>query len=222
MFPNFLPESQTPEKRVLTRQERVIERQLVDQDLKIAKSYACFIAWILAVSFIVWALTTKSPQELQKDRLTSLHSKVCEKTATSDLCRDVSILERMMEITEKKGVPIELVIGIAFAESSVHTNYNKPICKSYNNLFGLKGYKRDNGKIDWYDNTKGHDNNGCWLYKFDSIEQGTEAISNTLSMWYKGCNMDTRCISYNYVGKPDIAEESWIWRVGIFYTTQNA
>lgn len=214
MFP-FIP---YPEKRILTRQERLQERLLIEQDLKIAKSYWFFIVWILIASCIVWILTTKSPQDIQKERLASLHSKICEKTRTSDLCTDASILERMHKITEKKGVPIELVIGIAFAESSNHTNYNKPQCKPYNNLWGLKWYKTDTGKTLWYDNSNGADSNWCWLYKFDSIEQGTEAISNTLAMGYKWCKYDTRCISYNYVGNPNIAEESWIGRVSIFYT----
>lgn len=104
-----------------------------------------------------------------------------------------------------------------FAESTLGTNYNKPACKSYNNPYGIKGRKYDNGKVEWYTKTKGRaDSNGCWLYKFDSIDEATYSLANTISIGYKGCNNSVRCLSYSYVGHPDVAEESWIKRVSQF------
>lgn len=76
------------------------------------------------------------------------------------------------ENSRKKGVPVGLVVGVAFAESTLHTNYNKPVCKEYNNPWGLKGYKRGDGSLDWYTAERGRaDASGCWLYKFTSLEQ---------------------------------------------------
>jgi len=208
---HFIPK---PVERVLTRQERIIEQRQFNTDMRLWGYYALFLLAVFSACWIGSLFASMG------DVTDTLQEKICSKKPNSVLCTDKSILERMEKITKAHDVPIELVVWIAFAESSLHTNYNKPICKSYNNLWWLKGYKRDNGKLDWYDNKNGHDSNGCWLYKFESIEQGTEAISNTLSMGYKGCKYDTRCISYNYVGKPDVAEESWIARVWEFYTQQ--
>jgi len=212
----FLP---PPPRREMTRRERMAERLLIEKDLQIAKQYAIGIIAIFIASIFVW-IATATPTGTtmtHKEILETVHAKICTRTPDSILCLDRGILEKMQTITTAKKVPFELVIWIAFAESSLHTNYNRPICKEYNNLWGLKGYKRDNWKLEWYDNRNGSDKNWCWLYRFESIEQGTEAISNTLALWYTKCEMSVKCIAYNYVWKPDIAEQSWIDRVWIFY-----
>lgn len=156
--------------------------------------------------------------ELPKDYDTQkLHAKICQKTSKSPLCEDIEILRRIDSIAREKWVPTGLIIGIMFAESTLSTNYNKPACKSYNNPYGIKGRKYDNGKVEWYTKTIGRaDENGCWLYKFDSIDEATYSLANTISIWYKGCNNSVRCLAFSYVWHPDVAEESWIKRVSQF------
>lgn len=66
-------------------------------------------------------------------------------------------------------------------------------------------------------NRKKPDKNGCWLYRFTSVEQATESLVNTLAIGYKGCDHKVSCIAYAFVGDPNVAEPSWINRVGKFY-----
>jgi hypothetical protein len=156
--------------------------------------------------------------ELPKDYDTQkLHAKICKTTLKSPLCEDIEILRRIDTIGREKWVPVWLLVGIMFAESTLGTNYNKPACKSYNNPYWIKGRKYDTGKVEWYTTTKGRaDSNGCWLYKFDSIDEATYSLANTISIGYAGCNNSVRCLSRKYVGHPDIEEESWINRVSLF------
>ena len=127
---NFLPDSMTPPPRRYTLQDR----QNYANDVHFAKWYLIAISVVLSCVFIGARLNVKADVVV----LPTLIEKICNKKPDSVLCTDKSILERMEKITAKRGVPLELVIGIAFAESSIHTNYNRPICKSYNNLWGLK------------------------------------------------------------------------------------
>lgn len=103
-----------------------------------------------------------------------------------------------------------------FAESTLATNYNKPICKTRNNPYGTKGRKYDNGKTVMYNNGKGRDSDGCYLYPFASLDEATYSLANTISIGYKGCNNDVVCLSYKYVGDPEKSEVSWVNRVSQF------
>lgn len=156
--------------------------------------------------------------ELPKDySVQNLHSKICKTTEKSPLCEDIEILRRIDSIAREKWVPTGLIIGIMFAESTLATNYNKPACAHYNNPFGIKGRKYDTGKVEWYTKTKGRaDSNWCWLYKFDSIDEATYSLANTISIGYKACNNSVRCLAYSYVWHPEVAEESWMNRVNKF------
>lgn len=207
-IPHFLPYPETP---IMTRQERLYQRQVWEKDLKMMKYYGAFIAWLFLLCFIVSIFNGKSEMD-------TLHGKICSEAPGSILCTSRDTLEMFGRKSREKWVPLGLVVGVAYAESSLHTNYNKPICKEYNNLFGLKGYKRDDGRLDWYTDNRGRpDDQGCWLYKFKSIEEWLNGFLNTISMGYKGCKNDVRCISYAYVGDPNKSEESWISRVKKFY-----
>jgi len=164
----------------------------------------------------IWKLIREA--ELPKDYDTQkLHAKICQKTSKSPLCEDIEILRRIDSIAREKGVPTGLIIGIMFAESTLGINFNKEVCAHYNNPYGIKGRKYDTGKVEWYTKTKWRpDENGCWLYKFDSIDEATYSLANTISIGYKSCNNSVRCLSYSYVWHPDVAEESWIKRVSQF------
>jgi len=150
--------------------------------------------------------------------LDTLHSEICKKVKESPLCDDIELLRRIDSIGREKGVPTRLLIGISYSESHIGVNFNKEACRATNNWAWIKGKKHDTGKVVWYTKTKGKpDKDGCWLYRFKSVEEWFYSLANTISMWYKGCNNDTKCLSYSYVGNPDVAEQSWIDHVSIWY-----
>lgn len=156
-------------------------------------------------------------EPIKDTRIETLHAKICKRTSKSPLCEDIEILRRIDSIAKEKGVPTWLIIWIMHSESTLATHYNKPICSTYNNPFWIKWRKYDTGKVVWYTKAKGKpDNNGCWLYKFNSIDEATYSLANTISIGYKGCNNSVRCLAFAYVGDPNVAEESWIKRVNQF------
>ncbi len=156
-------------------------------------------------------------EPLKDTRIETLHAKICKRTSKSPLCEDIEILRRIDTIAKEKWVPTWLIIWIMHSESTLATHYNKPACSSYNNPYWIKWRKYDTGKVEWYTKSKGKpDNNGCWLYKFNSIDEATYSLANTISIGYASCNNDVTCLSYKYVGNPDIAEQSWIDRVSQF------
>jgi uncharacterized FlgJ-related protein len=126
-------------------------------------------------------------------------------------------------VASEKWVPTRLVVGIANAESSIWLNFNKWACSGYNNWFGLKGRKYDDGKVVMYAlNRKKPDSNGCYLYKFSTLEEWVRSLVNTISMWYKGCKNDVKCISYDYCGDPAVSEKSWVSNVERFYKPEKS
>lgn len=157
-----------------------------------------------------------TPETIKNNNIETLHAKICKTTSKSPLCEDIEILRRIDSIAKEKWVPTGLIIGIMHAESSLSTNYNKPICKTRNNPYWIKGRKFDNGKTVMYNNGKGRDSDWCYLYHFDSIDEATYSLANTISIGYKGCNNSVRCLSRKYVGDPEVEEESWIGRVNKF------
>lgn len=211
-FPHFLPYPETP---ILTRQERLYQRQLWSRDLQMMKTYGLLVIGIFLTCYIGSLFASLNDWKEEK---ASLHQKICQERKDSVFCTDTELFDRYVEASHKKWVPPGLVFGIMFAESSLHTNYNKPVCKSYNNPFWLKWYKQDDWRLDWYTQNRGRaDAQGCWLYKFASLEEWLNGLLNTISMGYKKCENDVTCISYAYVGDPNKAEESWIGRVNKFY-----
>lgn len=163
----------------------------------------------------IWKLIREA--ELPKDYETQkLHAKICQTTSKSPLCEDIEILRRIDSIAREKGVPTGLIIGIMFAESTLGTNYNLPICKTRNNPYWIKGRKYDNGKTVMYNNGKGRDSDGCYLYPFESLDEATYSLANSISIGYKGCNNDVVCLSYKYVWDPLKSEVSWVNRVNKF------
>lgn len=182
---------------------------------------------LFALAILVWAFRAEGEEETKPVEpeivhkltdLDTLHSEICHKVPESPLCDDIELLRRIDSIWREKGVPTRLLIWIAYSESHIGVNFNKEACRATNNWAWIKGKKHDTGKVVWYTQEKGKaDSDGCWLYRFKSVEEWFYSLANTISMWYKGCNNDTRCLSYSYVGNPDVAEQSWIDHVSMWY-----
>lgn len=207
---HFLPK---PEAPILTRAERLAERIETEKQILFVKFYGLAVVILLLMIWFVRVCFWESELEI-------LHDEICDHVPSSLLCTDYDFLERVNKIAEDKNVPVRLLIGVWNAESTLGTHFNKPICSTYHNWAGLKWRKFDDGHVEMFAiNRKKPDENGCWLYKFDDLEQATQSLANTIALWYKGCNMKTECIAYDFVWDPNIAEPSWISRVSKFYKT---
>lgn len=170
-----------------------------------------------------WTLATGSTVVPPTKELDELFNKVCYAKPSSPVC-DRATFDRLYKITEER-IPwknfFPILLGITNAESSLGTAYAKNnkwgFCTGYNNLGWIKWKKTD----DWKSirDQKIPDANGCYLYKFESIDDYWISKVNTVRYGYKGCvNSPTpiRCISFSYVGDKNVAEKSWIKNVSIF------
>ncbi len=177
------------------------------------------IAYMLYALFIFALFITCAIVEAMKPTdLEVLHSEICEFNEKSPLCKDFTLLERIDSIASPKWVPTRLVVGVMNAESSLMTNYNKPACSEYHNHWGLKWKKYDDWRVEMYAvNRKKPDKNGCYLYRFKDFEDGVKSFVNTISMWYRGCDNNVTCISYDFVGDPNKSETSWVKNVETFF-----
>lgn len=157
------------------------------------------------------------------DRDRELMSRICKygklNGKVSPMCQDWDLYQtakaQFAEIPKSR--PIAL--GIMYSESHIWVSYAGSCDQSWNNRWGIKGKKLDNGKLlrdqpipnngnGWY--------GGCRLYKFDNLKDYFKSKANTLIDWYRWCWSQAepiKCISYRYVGKPNVAEQSWIRRV---------
>lgn len=170
--------------------------------------------------------------------LVSLHKKICWKQINSPLCKDYSLLERLYKITEER-IPwknwFPILVGMTNAESSLWLDYAKDkvggTC-TWRNNWGWAKYKinDDNTReysrnLNWfnyvYDRSRKlhNDQYGCNLFPFSSIEEYWISKVNWIRFWYKGCvDADTpvTCVSYKYVGNPNVSEKSWVNNVSYF------
>lgn len=146
-----------------------------------------------------------------------LHKDICKTVSKSPLCSDFELLKRVDDIAKSKNVPTRLLIGITYAESHVGIAFNRPACKEYHNWSWTKWRKHDNWRVEWFTKNRKADGNGCYLFKFNSVEEWFHSLANTISIWYSGCNNNVRCISRSYVGSPTVEEQSWINNVAKFY-----
>ena len=101
------------------------------------------------------------------------------------------------------------------------TNYRTGQKYHYHNItvtiYTAKKKKTDDGKS--VRDQKIPDANGCYLYKFESIDDYWISKVNTIRYGYKGCinsNTPIKCLSFAYVGDRNVAEQSWINNVSIF------
>ena len=107
-------------------------------------------------------------------------------------------------------------IGIMNAESTLWTNYAGTCDSTYNNFWGIKWRILDTWK-QVKDQTIPQ--NGCYLYKFNSLEDYFGSKYNSLWKGYGSCfstDNPVWCISWQYVGKKDVHERSWIKNVSVF------
>jgi hypothetical protein len=197
-----------------TRHEWIADQESMKLQNEIMKIYLAVVIPFIFFVFVFSGII----QYINRDTIYKMHDQICQTTPKSLLCYNFKVLEDIDALAKEKNVPTRLVLGIMFAESSNFTNFNKPICKTYNNPYGIKGAMDDNWKVEWYKGKKWKgDANGCWLYKFESVQEATKSLLNTLSIGYKKCENSVTCIAYSYVGQAHVAEQSWIDRVNTYY-----
>ena len=195
---------------------------LIDIDSEIEKEFGTgsVVVWTSTASTVAvhsWIKTDRT-EELER-----LNKEVCKKNINSPIC-DRETFYRLYKITEER-LPwknfFPILLGITNAESSLGTAYAKNnkgwYCTGYNNLGWIKYRKTDDGKS--VRDQKIPDANGCYLYRFDSIDDYWISKVNTIRYGYKGCVNSTtpiKCMSYAYVGDRNVSEASWVRNVSIF------
>lgn len=149
-----------------------------------------------------------------------LNALICEKSPFSRLCNNSFLQKKLQYISETRGVDFWLMVGIAQAESRLGTDFASGCDESYYNWGGVKARRLDSGKI--IRDYPIPDNNGCWIYKFNSLEDYWISTANIIRYGYldKGCDEEedtARCISRCYVGGCGSGEEEyWINAVNGF------
>jgi len=178
---------------------------------------------IPAIETNSWTVTPAISGVSPSKELDELFKSVCDAKPSSPIC-DRATFDRLYKITEER-LPwknfFPILLGITNAESSLGTAYAKNnkgwFCTWYNNLGWIKWKKTDDGKS--VRDQKIPDTNGCYLYKFDSIDDYWISKVNTIRYGYKGCVNSTtpiKCMSYAYVGDRNVSEASWVRNVSIF------
>jgi len=100
--------------------------------------------------------------------LVRINKIVCDRIPYSPLCNNPYLQDRLRKISDERGVPFWLMVGITLAESRVGTDFAGGCDASYYNWGGVKARRLDSGEI--IRDYPIPDFNGCWLYKFDSVE----------------------------------------------------
>lgn len=192
------------------------------------------ISWMLATGSTVappttlrnhsWATVSDFINSQQLEYISHLQNLVCDYQKNSPLCTEDWLIEKLYILTEER-LPwknfFPILLGITNAESSLWLNFAKDrvwwTCVWRNNWWWVKWRKTDTWES--VKDQKIPDQYGCYLYKFDSIEDYWISKVNTIRYWYKGCvdsKTPVRCLSYAYVWDWNVAEESWIRNVSIF------
>lgn len=180
---------------------------------------------------------TPPPSWKEVSKLETLHKKVCMKQINSPLCKDRQLFDRLYHLTEER-LPnaqfFPILVGITNAESSLWLDFAKD--NSWGTCFGRNNWgwtkyqihddnTRDYSRaINWFHywalySWRFVDEYGCNLYPFKDIEEFWITKVNGMRYGYPWCvksNTPIRCLSYKYVGKPWVAEESWIANVSEF------
>ena len=196
-------------------------------DEKQRASYDCYrtqrIPDIDIPDLSTWTASSGAISTVPPKKLDELFKSVCDTKPSSPIC-DRATFDRLYKITEDR-LPwnnfFPILLGITNAESSLGTAYAKNnkgwFCTGYNNLWGIKWKKTD----DWKSvrDQKIPDSNGCYLYKFDSIDDYWISKVNTIRFGYKGCvNSKTPvdCIGRYYVQWNGLSKLNWNKNVSIF------
>lgn len=180
------------------------------------------------------------PERKVKDGVIMEH--ICAKAPNSPLCGNWELYHKLKKITEERmpeaeyGRVWEILIGISYAESHVGQNYAKDnvwgTCYGRNNWGGGK-YKinDDNTRVYtsnkfWGYNTTTRFTDAFWcnLFPFESIEEYWISKVNGMRYGYKSCfksQFPIRCVAFQYVWDPRVAEPSWILNVRQFLVSEN-
>lgn len=164
-------------------------------------------------TWTVTATIKAEPSVSYRDKI--LMDRICSvniNNRKSPLCNDWELYNKWKDIFEKKWISWSIAIGIMYSESHIGANYAGTCDTSYHNWWGIKWRITDDGKAI---KDQPIPQNGCWLYKFNSVEDYFNSKANTLSK-YKSCfskEKPIECISYAYVGNRYVAERGWIERV---------
>ena len=170
------------------------------------------------VAYAGWDEPTKKiarddiKETTHSDRDIILMDRICTTAwGRSPMCNNWSMYYSGKQIFEDAGVPRGIALWIMNAESNIWVNYAWTCDYSWNNWGGIKYRKNSDGSVT---KDQAIPNNWCRLYKFDTIDDYFRSKANTLGIWYKACfdgrSQPIRCISYAYVGSPNVAEQSWI------------
>lgn len=172
-----------------------------------------------------WTVTPANtgvpPKESTEEYLNRKHWQVCDKQPMSPLCKDKELFVKLYWITEER-IPwknwFPIMLGIINAESSLWTNFHPDKCWYTNNWWGLKWKK-----TDWGESVRDQsipDKNGCWLYRYDTVEDFWISKTNTFRHWYKWCidsSTPLACISMCYVkGDCKTVKTWWVKNASIF------
>lgn len=183
------------------------------------------------------AIVPPPPSSTDYEKLELLYRKVCDKQINSPLCKDKELYYRLYKITEER-IPwknfFPILIWITNAESSLWLDFAKDnlwwTCQWRNNWWWTKYQINDDNtrnfsrKLNWFDYWASYtsrfvDQYWCNLYPFNSVEEFWITKVNWMRYWYPWCiisNTPVRCLSYQYVWDPNVAEQSWINNVSEF------
>lgn len=144
--------------------------------------------------------------------------KICKRAPSSTLCHNYKLYAVLESISNQYNVPIWIMLGIMSKESWFgtlwHSTNNKDCKETTFNWHGSKA----NNTANWVKRTT-NVWPGCWLQKYDSIEEWFTSLARTIGIGYKTClskNDPVTCIAYKYVWSPTVAEYSRVSHINSF------
>jgi len=143
-----------------------------------------------------------------------LMNKICKywkiNWKVSPLCNNRELFYKIKDISKRYEVNHWMLIWITMSESHIGANYSSSKCSWYNNWSWIKREK-------WWPKKKYPDENGCRLYKFESLEEYFEEFAKIIKEWYidRGAKTPEE-ISKSYVKNDWVIKHSWSNRVNLF------
>lgn len=174
----------------------------------------------------------------------TLMDKICkygrmEGKWVSPLCNNWDLFYILKKITDER-IPngwqwFNIMVWVSYAESHIWVNYardsvwgtcygrnnwgwakymiNDDNTRIYRSLVNSYGSATINGRVAFVDMY------GCNLFPFKTIADYWISKSNWFRFWYASCinsKQPIKCLSYKYVGNPNVSEDSWVNRVSLF------
>jgi len=142
----------------------------------------------------------------------------------SPLCNDRKLFNLWKKLSEERWADRKIILGIMYSESHIGANRAGTCNSSWNNRWGVKARVYNNGKVS---RDQAIPNNilrnnewkylwWCRLYKFKDMQDYFQSKANMIWVNYKWCfnrnstKSKVECISKNYVGLPNVIEQSWV------------